>query len=53
VINEASAQRFGSDSVIERLCDSLFVLVIRYCIEENLVHEGELDPNDWTAIYPS
>jgi AraC family transcriptional activator of mtrCDE len=40
VINEASAQRFGSDSVIERLCDSLFVLVIRYCIEENLVHEG-------------
>lgn len=40
VINEASAPRFGSDSVIERLCDSLFVLVIRYCIEENLVHEG-------------
>ncbi|MGZ8924012.1 MAG: AraC family transcriptional regulator, partial [Methylosarcina sp.] len=40
VINEALAQRFGSDSVIERLCDSLFVLVIRYCIEENLVHEG-------------
>lgn len=40
VISEASSQRFGSDSVVERLCDSLFVLVIRYCIEENLVREG-------------
>jgi AraC-like DNA-binding protein len=26
--------------VAERLCDSLFVLVIRYCIEENLVQDG-------------
>jgi AraC family transcriptional activator of mtrCDE len=40
VIGEASTPRFGSDSVIERLCDGLFVLVIRYCIEENLVHKG-------------
>ncbi|MDP3053781.1 MAG: AraC family transcriptional regulator [Methylobacter sp.] len=40
VINEASAQRFGSDSVVERLCDSLFVLVIRHCIEDGLVQEG-------------
>ncbi|MGZ8927554.1 MAG: AraC family transcriptional regulator, partial [Methylobacter sp.] len=40
VISEASTQRFGSDSVVERLCDSLFVLVIRYCIEEGLVREG-------------
>jgi AraC-like DNA-binding protein len=40
VISEASGQRFGSDSVVERLCDSLFVLVIRYCIEEGLVREG-------------
>lgn len=40
VISEASCQRFGSDSVIERLCDSLFVLVIRHCIEEDLVQEG-------------
>ncbi|MGR9014972.1 MAG: AraC family transcriptional regulator [Gammaproteobacteria bacterium] len=40
VVCEASVQRFGSDSVVERLCDSLFVLVIRYCIEENLVAEG-------------
>jgi AraC-like DNA-binding protein len=40
VISEASGQRFGSDSVVERLCDSLFVLVIRHCIEENLVQEG-------------
>jgi AraC-like DNA-binding protein len=40
VISEATYQRFGSDSVVERLCDSLFVLVIRHCIEENLVQEG-------------
>ncbi|MFZ2170173.1 MAG: helix-turn-helix transcriptional regulator [Methylococcaceae bacterium] len=33
-------QRIGNDSVVERLCDSLFVLVIRYCIEERLVREG-------------
>lgn len=40
IISEASMSRFGSDSVVERLCDSLFVLVIRHCIEENLVREG-------------
>jgi AraC family transcriptional activator of mtrCDE len=40
IIHEASAQRFGSDSVVERLCDSLFVLIIRYCIEEDLAHKG-------------
>ncbi|MGR9035771.1 MAG: AraC family transcriptional regulator [Gammaproteobacteria bacterium] len=40
VVSEASARRFGSDSVVERLCDSLFVLVIRHCIEEGLVREG-------------
>ncbi|TAN67170.1 MAG: AraC family transcriptional regulator [Methylobacter sp.] len=40
VVSETSGQRFGSDSVVERLCDSLFVLVIRYCIEENLVQDG-------------
>jgi transcriptional regulator GlxA family with amidase domain len=40
VIGEASTPRFGSESVIERLCDSLFVLAIRYCIEQNLVRVG-------------
>lgn len=40
VVSEASGQRFGSDSVVERLCDSLFVLVIRHCIEEDLVQQG-------------
>lgn len=40
IIGEASAQRFGSDSVVERLCDSLFVLLIRHCIEEGLVQKG-------------
>jgi len=40
VVSEASGHRFGSDSVVERLCDSLFVLVIRHCIEEDLVQQG-------------
>lgn len=40
IIGEASGQRFGCESVVERLCDSLFVLVIRYCIEDGLVREG-------------
>ena len=40
VIGEASTPRFGSESVIERLCDSLFVLAIRHCIEQDLVREG-------------
>lgn len=40
VIGETSTPRFGSESVIERLCDSLFVLAIRHCIEQDLVREG-------------
>ncbi|MGY6277378.1 AraC family transcriptional regulator [Methylomonas sp. MgM2] len=40
VIGEASTPRFGSDSVVERLCDSVFVLAIRHCIEQDLVREG-------------
>lgn len=40
IIAESSTQRFGSNSVVERLCDSVFVLVIRYCIEARLVREG-------------
>jgi AraC-like DNA-binding protein len=40
VIAETTERRFGSDSVIERLCDSLFVLVIRHCIENGLVQQG-------------
>lgn len=40
VIRESAGRRFGSDSVVERLCDSLFVLVVRHCIEGNLVHRG-------------
>lgn len=40
IISESTGQRFGCDSVVERLCDSLFVLVIRYCIEEGLVGKG-------------
>ncbi len=40
VISESSSARFGSASVIERLCDSFFVLVVRHCIEVNLVQQG-------------
>jgi len=40
VIAEASTPRFGSESVIERLCDSLLVLAIRHCIEQDWVREG-------------
>lgn len=40
IILEAVNQRFGSDSVIERLSDSLFVLVIRHCIEQGLAQKG-------------
>lgn len=32
-IDEAHAQRLGSYAVIERLCDSIFVLRVRHCIE--------------------
>jgi AraC-like DNA-binding protein len=40
IISESASPRFGSDSVIERLCDSLFILVVRHCIEKSLVRQG-------------
>jgi AraC family transcriptional activator of mtrCDE len=40
VVAESASPRFGSESVIERLCDSLFILVVRHCIEANLVRQG-------------
>lgn len=40
IIRESASPRFGSESVIERLCDSLFVLVVRHCIETDLVRHG-------------
>ncbi len=40
VIAELANPRFGGESVIERLCDSLFILVVRHCIEANLVQQG-------------
>jgi AraC-like DNA-binding protein len=40
IIRESAGERFGSFSVIERLCDSIFVLVIRHCIEQQLIHQG-------------
>jgi AraC-like DNA-binding protein len=42
IIAEARQQRFGSFSVIERLCDSVFVLMIRHCVEHALVGAGVL-----------
>lgn len=40
VIDEAREQRFGSFSVIERLCDSIFVLMVRHCIEQGQAGES-------------
>jgi AraC-like DNA-binding protein len=40
IISESASPRYGSDSVIERLCDSLFILVVRHCIEKDLVRQG-------------
>jgi AraC family transcriptional activator of mtrCDE len=42
IIQESDIPRFGSDSIIERLCDSIFVLVLRHCIEHKLVNSGVL-----------
>lgn len=40
IIAESLASGFGCDSVIERLCDSLFVLVIRHCMKVGLASGG-------------
>jgi AraC-like DNA-binding protein len=41
-VTEARQQRFGSYSVIERLCDSIFVLMVRHCVENGVIGEGAL-----------
>jgi len=40
ILVEETSSRFGCQSVIERLCDSLFLLVIRHCIEKELMRSG-------------
>ncbi|MDD2770549.1 MAG: AraC family transcriptional regulator [Methylococcus sp.] len=40
IIKESANPRFGGSSIIERLCDSIFVLVLRHCMEENLTDKG-------------
>jgi AraC family transcriptional regulator, activator of mtrCDE len=40
LVAEARHYRFGSFSVIERLCDSVFVLLVRHCIDRALVGRG-------------
>jgi len=40
VIEEAGAERFGSEAVIERLCDGFFILVLRHLIETGAVSKG-------------
>ncbi len=42
MITESGADRFGNFALIEHLCDSIFVLVLRYCIEQQLVKHGVL-----------
>jgi AraC family transcriptional regulator, activator of mtrCDE len=40
MITESQTQRFGQYALIERLCDGLFILVIRHCIEQHLIQHG-------------
>jgi AraC family transcriptional regulator, activator of mtrCDE len=40
VIGEAVAGRFGNEAVIERLCDSFFILVLRRLIETGEITKG-------------
>ena len=41
-IAEAHQERFGSFSVIERLCDAIFVLAVRHCLEHGMLEAGTL-----------
>ncbi|MBI5260969.1 MAG: AraC family transcriptional regulator [Bradyrhizobium sp.] len=40
IVAESISSSFGYESVIERLCDSLFILVLRHCIETGQVRGG-------------
>jgi AraC family transcriptional regulator, activator of mtrCDE len=40
IVAEARHYRFGSFVIVERLCDSIFVLTVRHCVERGLVHQG-------------
>jgi len=40
MIAESQTERCGRFALIERLCDGLFILVIRHCIEQQLVNHG-------------
>lgn len=40
IVAEARQYKFGSFSIVERLCDSIFVLTVRHCIERGMVHDG-------------
>ena len=39
IVAEAHQYRFGSFSIVERLCDSVFVLTLRHCVERGMVHD--------------
>lgn len=41
-IEESGQQRFGSFALIERLCDNIFVLMLRHFIEHGMIREGLL-----------
>ncbi len=40
IISEVRQYRFGSFLIVERLCDNIFVLMVRHCIEHGLVQQG-------------
>lgn len=40
ILTESCAMRFGQRLLIEHLCDGMFVLVVRHCIERGLTRPG-------------
>lgn len=40
IVAESISSGFGSESIVERLCDSLFVLILRHCIEAGQIRGG-------------
>lgn len=39
---EAARDRFGARAIVERLCDSFFILAIRHCLESGAARQGLL-----------
>jgi AraC-like DNA-binding protein len=40
IVTEVRHYRVGGFAVVERLCDTVFVLTVRYCVERGMVQQG-------------